>query len=465
MSLEITLGLLSALTGNLYGAFQYWLQSLSSCNKNCLFSIQRQLCCMLLPNGIGSLDNLVRLSHELSSGNGTDEPTKEKDVEKLFHHFQAYYCKALVTELWYRCPEVLEVFHSERRVSVGEESAKESEPTELVNSKDDVASECKANEERHTEFSHPTQRKAIKEKCSYLTSIVVTDKSSDSKDPLSSSESASFGKQGVSEDDLTTESTSDKDRKGEISLVEITCEDGVNGEAMPKVGACLTALDVEKKSLHSKEHFSSLETINVVKQDFVSTLRNAKVVLLSDHYAKLNNQRALLVEIRKVMLLRRSRQFLQSGSISSHLNQRKKNDKKPKTQPAKPIGFSGSSSDVGSMRKLANSGETVESKTNDVVNELSESAGATLEVEGSSSRKDYNSSIETLDGPRGSVADRKDDDLKTMDGKVPIDLKYVASDTSLQFLADEEEKILKELEQFDLKVRNHRTYDERVLFQ
>ena len=112
------------------------------------------------------------------------------------------------------------------------------------------------------------------------------------------------------------------------------------------------------------------------------------------------------------------------------------------------------------MRKLANSGETVESvqtgsKTNDVVNELSESAGATLEVGGSSSRKDYNSSIETLDGPRGSVADRKDDDLKTMDGKVPIDLRYVASDASLQFLADEEEKILTELEQFDLKVRNH----------
>ena len=460
MSLEITLGLLSALTGNLYGTFQYWLQSLSSCNKNCLFAIQRQLCCMLLPDGVGSLDYLVRFCHEFSSGNDTDEPTKQKDVEKLFHHFQAYYCKALVTEVWHRCPEVLEVFCSERRVSVGEESAKESEPTELVNSKDDVASECKANEERHTEFSHPTQREAIKKKRPYLTSIVVTDKNVDSKDPLSSSESASFGKQGVSEDDLTSESTSDKDRKGEIS-----CEDGVNGDAMPKVGACLTALDVERKSLHSKEHISSLETINVVKQDFVSTLRNAKVVLLSDHYATLNNQRALLVEIRKVMLLRRSQQFLQSGSISSQLNQRKKNDKKPKTQPAKPIGFSASRSDVGSMRKLANSGETVESvqtgsKTNDVVNELSESAGATLEVEGSSGRKDYNSSIETLDGPSGSVAERKDDgldDLKTVDGKVPIDLRYVASDASLQFLADEEEKILKELEQFDLKVRNHRT--------
>lgn len=450
MSLEITLGLLSALTGNLYGTFQYWLQSLSSCNKNCLFAIQRQLCCMLLPDGIGSLDYLVRLSHEFSSGNGTDEPTKQKDVEKLFHHFQAYYCKALVTELWYRCPEVLEVFCSERRVSVEEELAKESEPTELVNSKDDMASECKAKGDRRTEFSHPTQTEAIKKKCSYLTSIVVTDKSSDSKNPLSSSESAS----------LTSETTSEQDRKGEISLVEITCEDGVNGDAMLKVGACLTALDVERKSLHSKEHISSLETINVVKQDFVSTLRNAKVVLLSDHYANLNNQRALLVEIRKVMLLRRSRQFLQSGSTSSQLNQRKKNDKKPKTQPAKPIGFSASSSDVGSMRKLANSGETVESvqtgsKTNDVVHELSESAGATLEVEGSSSRNDYNSSIETLDGPRGSVADRKDDDLKTMDGKVPIDLRYVTTDASLQFLADEEEKILTELEQFDLKVRNH----------
>ena len=460
MSLEITLGTLSALTGNLYGAFQYWLQSLSSCNKNCLFSIQRQLCCMLLPDGIGSLDNLIRLRHELSSRNGTDEPTKGKDVEKLFHHFQAYYCKALVTELWYRFAEVLEVFYSERRVSVEEESAKESEPTELVNSKDDMASECKAKGDRRTEFSHPTQTEAIKKKCSYLTSIVVTDKSSDSTDPLSSTESASFSKQGVSEDDLTSESTSDKDRKREISLVEITCEDGVNGDAMPKVGACLSALDVERKRLHFKEQIFSLETISVVKQDFLSTLRNAKVVLLSDHYAKLNNQRALLVEIRKVMLLRRSRQFLQSGSTSSQLNQRKKNDKKPKTQPAKPIGFSASSNDVGSMRKLANSGETVESvqtgsKTNDVVNELSESAGATLEVEESSSRNDYNSSIETLDGPRGSVADRKDDDLKTMDGKVPIDLRYVASDASLQFLADEEEKILTELEQFDLKVRNH----------
>lgn len=465
MSLEITLGLLSALTGNLYGTFQYWLQSLSSCNKNCLFSIQRQLCCMLLPNGIGSLDNLVRLSHEFSSGNGTDEPTKEKDVEKLFHHLQAYYCKALVTELWYRCPEVLEVFHRERRVSLEEESLKESEPTELFNSKDDVASECKANGDRRTEFSHPAQREAIKKKCPYLTSIVVTDKSSDSEDHLSSNESASFCKQGVSEDDLTSESTSGKDRKQEISLVEISCEDGVNGDAMPKVGACLTALDVERKSLHSKEHISSLGTISVVKQDFISTLRNAKVVLLSDHRAKLNNQRALLVEIRKVMLLRRARQFLQSGSTSSQLNQRKKNDKKPKTQPAKPIGFSASSSDVGSVRKLANSVETVESvqtgsKTNDVVNEPSESAGATLEVKGSSSRNDYNSSNETLDAPRGSVADRNDggfDELKTMDGKVPIDLRYVASDASLQFLADEEEKLLKELEQLDLKVRNHRT--------
>lgn len=465
MSLEITLGMLSALTGNLYGTFQYWLQSLSSCNKNCLFSIQRQLCCMLLPNGIGSLDNLVRLSHELSSRNGTDEPTKQKDLEKMFHHFQAYYCKALVTELWYRCPEVLEVFSSERRVSVEEESTKESEPSEPVNSKDDVASECKANGDRRTEFSHPTQREAIKKKCPHLTSIIVTDRSADSKDPLSSSESASFGKQGVSEDNLTSESTSDKDRKWEISIVEITCEDGVNGDAMPKVGACLTALDVERKSLHSKEHISSLETISVVKQDLVSTLRNAKVVLLSDHYAKLSNQRALLIEIRKVMLLQRSRQFLQSGSTSSQLNQRKRNDKKPKIQPAKPIGFSASTSDVGPTRKLANSGETVESvqtgsKTNDVVNELSESAGATLEVEGSSSRKDYNSTIETPDGQRGSVADRKDDgfdDLKTMDGKVPIDLRYIASDASLQFLANEEEKILKELEQFDLKVRNHGT--------
>ena len=392
MSFEITLGLLSALTGNVHAACQYWLQALSSCNKNCLFPLQRQLCCMLLPNGIRSLDNLLRLSHKLCSENAFDGPTRDGSVRQLFEHFRAYYCKALLSELWYRCPEILAIFQCNQAVSVKDQSDNGHTGSVVATEVGDSECESKPSKDQNT--------------------LEISDSS---------------------------QTNGDEQIKEEI-------RDGV---------ACLTAVDVDSKSLASKEPLSSSKS---GKQDLISTLRKVKGDLLSDHHVKLLNLRELLTEIRKAMLLKRSRQFLQLGSTSSQLNQ-KKRDKKPKVPSAQSIGFSTNTSEgvsTSETASLSSSNDPAEcGQTENIENgAFTETSEVLTEVKDTSVTTGDKTVYGTLDGSRDKVPESEGvlEDLKTIDGKVPIDLRFAASDTSLEFLIEEEEKVLKELEQFEFKV-------------
>lgn len=413
MSLEIALGLLSALTGDLYAGCQYWLQALSSCNKNCLFAMQRQLCSMLLPDGITSLDNLLKLSHELGSVNASDGTTKGVGLQQLFQHFQAYYCKALLTELWYRLPEALAIFQCDQHESVDETITSRTE----------------------TEMS-----------CSL----------------------------GEFEGDLQSESKASKYRNtsGISDSNRINGDEKVGG-AIQEGEVCITAVDDENenKAFYSKEFLLAKESAIIGKQNLKSTLKNFETVLLSGHHVKLSNLRALLTEIRKAMLLKRSRQFLQAGSAGKHLSQKKKKDKKLKAQTLQLVGFSRSSSEGDPTSEAASGSSSVECTQNSQMEHREDEGALTeescslveaLDITGrdESEKRDSGGDEERMNeclAVKGSVGvDNRSEvvtkGLTTPDGRPPIDLRFMTSDTSLEFLEQEEGNVLKELEQFDLKV-------------
>jgi len=416
MSLEITLGLLSTLTGNIYTACQYWLQALYSCDKNCLFAIQRQLCWLLLPNGMRSLENLLTLSHELSGVSASDGQTKGENVGQLFQHFHAYYCKALVTELWYRCHEVLAIFQCDGDISV--KNGVQKDGTDSVISTEVSDSEC---------------------------DLLMDSKPSKNGD------------------------TSEISDSNQIS------NDEKFGKAIQEGEARLTATDEDNQStsFNSNEPLLTKKIGAVGKHNLMSTLKNFKAALLSDHHTRLGNLRELLTEIRKAMLLKRSRQFLLAGSVGSQLNQKKKKDKKKaqSAQKAQPVGFPASSSEgdptsetgsVGSSVEQAESGQTENIVDEGVVTEQSESLveviDKTVGDEGerkspgslSADSNEYPTVHGILEAASESEVTAKD--LTMLDGELPVDLRFMENDITLEFLAEEEEKVLKELGQFELKV-------------
>ena len=381
--------------------------------------MQRQLCFMLLPDGIRCLDNLLKLSHQLGSVNASDGTTKGVALEQLFQHFQAYYCKALVNELWYRLPEALAIFECNQNESV-DETVKSRTVTEI---------------------------------------------------------SFSLGK---SEDGLQSESKANKYR----NTSEISDSNRINGDE--KVGgaiqvseACITAVDDENgsKAFDSKEFLPAKKRDAVGKRDLKSTLKHFEAVLLSGHQVKLSNLRALLTEIRKAMLLKRSRQFLQAGTVGKHLNQKKKKDKKLKAQTVQLVGFSVSSSEGDPTSETASGSSSVECTPNSQMEHreddrvLTEESNSLVEAVDTTGRDEaekldsggYEQRMNECVAVNGSVeADTRSKvvakGLTTPDGRLPIDLRFMTSDTSLEFLEQEEGKVLKELEQFDLKVCYYTLY-------
>lgn len=344
--------------------------------------------------------------------NSTDESKEKNSVSQFFLHFHAFYCKALMFEIWYRCPNILRIFQLHQCVSV--EVKEESETS---------GSNC--------------------------------ERSSNLEDSV---------------DDLSSKTEPNKFQNA--SAISDYSSDKV-GKEIPEPGEGLVAVDEETRSkVDTKEPFSSTKRNFVVKQDLKSTLEKAQKVLLSDHYAKVSNLRDLLTEIRKAMLLKRSKQFFQMNSTGSKLNQKKKKAKAQSAHVAQPLGFSPSSSERDPTSQDRNSSsEPVESTQTESREDkgapLTEHSGLPVEVAGMDAKDILGNEGEkqgeigndqaTLGGLSGEVktvpateADTKD--LATLDGKLPIDLRYVASDTSLESLTEEEERVLRELEQLEFKV-------------
>ena len=242
------------------------------------------------------------------------------------------------------------------------------------------------------------------------------------------------------------------------------------GGAVEASEGCITAVDDENenKAFDAKEFLSAKESAMVGKQNLKSTLENFETVLLSGHHVKLSNLRALLTEIRKAMLLKRSRQFLQAGSAGKLLSQKKKKDKKLKAQTLQLVGFSRSSSEGDPTSETASGSSSVECtqmehrEDEGALTEDSFSLVEALDITGrdESEKRDSGGDEERVNvclAVNGSVGVETRSEvvtkgLTTPDGRLPIDLRFMNSDKSLEFLEQEEGKILKELEQFDLKV-------------
>ena len=416
ISLELTLGLLSALRSDLYGTCQYWLQSLSHCNKHCLFVLQRELCCILLPQGTQSLENLLGLSHELRGVNDYDVSNEEESIAQLFLHFHAFYCEALMIEIWYRCPNILASFQHHQDVSAEVKEARE------------------ASDSNYDSSANLVDAVALK------------------TGPIKSENASAI---------------SDNCRISGAEKVE---------EQIAEVRVGMLAVDEDSRSkVDTKEPFSSAKRNLVAKQDLKSTLQKAKEVLLSDHHAKISNLRDLLTEIRKAMLLKRSKQFLQMNSASSKLNQKKKKAKAQTAFSSQPLGFSPSShegharSKTASRSGVSDSVESTQSESRDDNGTvLTGHSGTQMEVAGMDVKytilgnegdKQDESSNEQAN--RGGLSDELKTvlatetgtkDWTTLDGNLPIDLRYMTSDISLESMAEEEEQVLRQLEQLEFKV-------------
>ena len=209
-----------------------------------------------------------------------------------------------------------------------------------------------------------------------------------------------------------------------------------------------------------------------MKQDLKSVLEKALKVLLSDHHVKASNLRDLLTEIRKSMLLKRSKQFFQMNPAGSKLNQKKKKAKAQPAHVAQPLGFSPSSSEREPTSQNRNSSSepvdgTQTESTENKCTALTGHSGTQVEVTGMDAKDilgnegerqgEISNDQATLGGLSDEVktvpaTETDNKDLATLDGKLPIDLRYVESDTSLESLTEEEERVLRELEQLEFKV-------------
>lgn len=368
---------------------------------------------MLLPHGTQSLENLLGLSHELRSVDDSDESKKEESFTQFFLHFHAFYCKALMIEIWYRCPNILRIFKPHQDVSV--EVKMESETSSSI---------CESSANLEDELSPKTELNK------FGNAVAISDYSGDEK----------------------------------------------VGKEIPEVGVDLVAVDEDIRSkVDTKEPFSSRKRNLVEKQDLKSTLQKVKEVLLSDHQAKVSNLRDLLTEIRKAMLLKRSKQFFQMNSAGSKLNQKKKKAKAQPAHEAQPLGFSPSSSEgdpTGEAASKKSSSEPVESTQTESREDEGAAptghSGSQVEVagmdakdtllgnegekqgEGSNDRATLGGLSAELRTVPATETDTKD--LTTVDGKLPIDLRYVVIETSLESLTEEEERVLGEIEQIEFKV-------------
>lgn len=365
------------------------------------------------------MDNLLGLSHELRGVNDYDVSNEEESVAQLFLHFHAFYCEALMIEIWYRCPNILATFQHHQ----------------------DVSAEVK--EEREASDSNYDSSANLED---------AVDAVALKTGPINSENASAI---------------SDNCRISGAEKVE---------EQIPEVRVGMLAVDEDSRSkVDTKEPFSSANRNLVAKQDLKSTLEKAKEVLLSDHHVKISNLRDLLTEIRKAMLLKRSKQFLQMNSASSKLNQKKK---KAKAQPAfstQPLGFSPSSnkgdprSKTASRSGLSDSVESTQSESRDDNGTvLTGHSGTQMEVAGMDVKytilgnegdKQDESSNEQAN--RGGISDELKTvlatetgtkDWKTLDGNLPIDLRYMTSDISLESMTEEEERVLRQLEQLEFKV-------------
>ena len=364
---------------------------------------------MLLPLGTQSLENLLCLSHELRSVNSSDESKEKKRVAQLFLHFHAFYYKALMFEIWYRCPNILRIFQLHQYVSV------------------------EVKEESETSGSY-------------------CERSANLEDSVN---------------DLSPKTEPNKFQNA--SVISDYRSDKV-GKEIPKAGEDLVAVDKDSRSkVNTKEPFSSIKSSFVVKQDLKSTLEKAQKVLLSDHHAKVSNLRDLLTEIRKAMLLKRSKQFFQMNSAGSKLSQKKKKAKAQTAHDAQPLGFSPSSSERDSTSQNTNSSSesTQTESREDKGADLTGHSGSQVEVAGMDAKDILGDEGEkqgeicnnqaTLGGLTDELktitaTETDTKSLATLDEKLPIDLRYVASDTSLESLTEEEERVLRELEQLEFKV-------------
>ena len=369
---------------------------------------------MLLPHGAQSLENLLSLSCELRSMDDSDKSKKEESVTQMFLHFHAFYCKALMFEIWYRCPNILRIFQPREEVSV-----------EVKDESETSGSNCES-------------------------SVNLVD----------------------SVDDLSPKTESNK--FGNTSVIFDHSGDGKVGQEIPDED--LVAVDEDSRGkVDTKEPFSSTKPNFVEKRDLKSTLQKAKEVLLSDHHTKVSNLRDLLTEIRKAMLLKRSKQFFQMNAAGSKLNQKKKKAKAQPVHVAQPLGFSPSSSEGDPTSETASKNSSSE-LVEDTRTESREGNGAALtghsgpqvEMAGMDTKdtiladegekqgeltKDRVTLVGLSDELKTIPAAETDDkDLKTLDGKLPIDLRYLASDTSLESLTEEEERVLGEIEQLEFKV-------------
>lgn len=353
----------------------------------------------------------------------SDDPKKAESVEELFLHFHAHYCKAVLIEIWYRCPDLLKIFHCYEDVTVEDK---------------DGAGNADNRFDPSAKVVDPAN--------------TLLPESAPSK----------FGNSSV---------ICDCNRNSDNDTVADRIEIG-GGDAVGEV--------VESKACDPKELFSSTKHNLVRKQDLMSTLENVKAVLLSDHQMKISNLRELLTEIRKAMLLKRSKQFMLAISSSNKLSQKKKKNKQLKGQPAhssQPQGFSPSCSGGDPTSETASRGSSVElAECNQTEPNEDDKIGDTVyseslvEATGIKTRddisggviddeaerdKEINNEFTAQNGPGVIPAsDATAEKLTTPEGKLPVDLRYITNDTSLELLTEEEKQVLNELEELEFKVCN-----------
>lgn len=122
ISYDISLGLLSGIHKDNYACALPWLQALESCVKNNYFILAQFICVQLLPRGIHSFDSISLLRKETNeSAGGNREFLLERNPvsnDELLSYFNGFYYLIILYKIWWRAPDILQRFSNSCEVEI-----------------------------------------------------------------------------------------------------------------------------------------------------------------------------------------------------------------------------------------------------------------------------------------------------------------------------------------------------------
>jgi hypothetical protein len=323
ISYDISLGLLHGINQDIYSCSLPWLQALDACCKSSFlgfFLLPQFLCVLLLPQGVQSLEDITAIGRavkESREGDSSSNPHVETTDDDIFSFFDAFYSIMSLYRIWWRDSAVLSRF--------------------VV----------------HT----------------YENEAVSKPNTPDNESSLVNEGSRSTNVTGLSKKDIESYDN------GNLESTNAVGEEGQDGsvtarELYEKSDTLTDIKDISKEPLSSCTSREVTFGESKDQLDLSSVITRMRDVLLPEDRILSSALKKQLLEVKKEVILLRSRRILDSVAVGKNpsAKQKRKSKKKEKTNPALKESAQGLGSTttgtteddlLGSKRENGNEGDDV----------------------------------------------------------------------------------------------------------